>query len=419
LVDERATLQIRSERLIGRHDLDGRQRQGVNDITISNAPSEWIAGPAPTYVSATQFTLAGDQTLTFTAGRRVKTTNFGGTIYSIITSATFGVLTTVTITNDSGSLDAGLSAVSYGMLASSSQSSPPATDVYPQFENNADKTKRMTVSLSALTTGTNRTATAPDSNFTLGTPRGFIDGLTMSTAGSSATMAIAAGIGRDSTNAADITLAASISKTTASFVVGTGNGCIDTGAIANTTWYHFFVILRPDTGVVDVLCSVSATAPTMPANYSYKRRIGSMKTNGSAQWISFVQYGDTFSLVTLVADITSVNPGTAAVTRTLASVPTGIVVEAMLGIVMQNVAAGGNSYTYISDLATTDSTPGTSISDIPVALNSSGGAFISAGGKRVMTNTSAQVRSRISFSDASCTLILNTLGWIDRRGRDQ
>jgi hypothetical protein len=59
--------------------------------------------------------------------------------------------------------------------------------------------------------------------------------------------------------------------------LGTAAGALDTGAIANSTWYHVWLIERVDTGVVDVLFSLSATAPTMPANYTRKRRIGSMK----------------------------------------------------------------------------------------------------------------------------------------------
>jgi archaellum component FlaF (FlaF/FlaG flagellin family) len=89
---------------------------GINDVAVAQA-AEWVAGPTPTYVSATSFTLVGDQTSTFTKGRRVKTTNSGGTVYSTITATAFGAVTTVTVANDSGSLDAGLSAVSYGLLS--------------------------------------------------------------------------------------------------------------------------------------------------------------------------------------------------------------------------------------------------------------------------------------------------------------
>jgi hypothetical protein len=87
---------------------------GVNDTTITL--DEWIAGPSPTYVSATSFTLSGDQTTQFHKSRRLKTTNSGGTVYSTILTSVFGALTTVTVANDSGSLDAGLSAVSYSIV---------------------------------------------------------------------------------------------------------------------------------------------------------------------------------------------------------------------------------------------------------------------------------------------------------------
>lgn len=96
--------------------------RGINDVTATQ--SEWLAGPTPTFVSTTSFTLVGDQTSIFTVGRRVKTTNTGGTIYSTITVSAFTTLTTLTVVNDSGVLDSGLSAVSYGLLASVNPSIP-------------------------------------------------------------------------------------------------------------------------------------------------------------------------------------------------------------------------------------------------------------------------------------------------------
>src|SRR5512135_355199 len=87
---------------------------GMND-TAAATVSEWVAGPSPTFVNGTQFTVVGDQTGTFTAGRRIKTTNTAGTVYSVITQASFGTSTTVNVVSDSGTLDSGLSAVSYGI----------------------------------------------------------------------------------------------------------------------------------------------------------------------------------------------------------------------------------------------------------------------------------------------------------------
>lgn len=89
---------------------------GINDVSVSQ--DQWVSGPTPTYISATSFSLVGDQTSTFQVGRRVKTTNSGGTIYSVISASAFGAVTTVTVVNDSGTLDSGLSAVSYGLISS-------------------------------------------------------------------------------------------------------------------------------------------------------------------------------------------------------------------------------------------------------------------------------------------------------------
>lgn len=97
---------------------------GMND-TAAATVSEWVSGPAPTYVSGTQFTVTGDQTGTFTAGRRIKTTNTAGTVYSVITQAAFGTSTTVNVVSDSGTLDSGLSAVSYGIADPANPSISP------------------------------------------------------------------------------------------------------------------------------------------------------------------------------------------------------------------------------------------------------------------------------------------------------
>lgn len=88
---------------------------GINDVTVSQ--DQWVSGPAPTYVNATQFTLTGDQTSTFHVGRRLRLVNAGGTLYGYISASAYAVLTTITVVLDSGTLDAGLSSVSYGLVS--------------------------------------------------------------------------------------------------------------------------------------------------------------------------------------------------------------------------------------------------------------------------------------------------------------
>jgi len=98
---------------------------GINDTTISI--DQWIVyQAAPTYVSATSFTVAGDQTQTFQVNRRIKTLNTGGLVYSTIKTSTYSAPnTTVTVANDSGVLDSGLSQVSYGLISALNSSLMP------------------------------------------------------------------------------------------------------------------------------------------------------------------------------------------------------------------------------------------------------------------------------------------------------
>lgn len=97
---------------------------GVNDASVSQ--SEWVdSGLVPTYINATSFSVPGDQTTVLQVGRRVRTTNTSGLVYSTIANSVFAAgITTVTLTNDSTTLDPGLSGVAYALLAASPLSVP-------------------------------------------------------------------------------------------------------------------------------------------------------------------------------------------------------------------------------------------------------------------------------------------------------
>jgi len=100
---------------------------GVNDPGTSTIQN-WISFPGtPTYLSAISFSVAGDHRSTFLESRRLKSTNTVGLIYSTVVSATYATgVTTVVVSNDYGqSLDAGLSAVSYGFIETGAVSSIP------------------------------------------------------------------------------------------------------------------------------------------------------------------------------------------------------------------------------------------------------------------------------------------------------
>ena len=148
--------------------------------------------------------------------------------------------------------------------------------------------------------------------------RSYLAGLTLSNAGGDPTNDITVAVGQavDSTNARVLTLGSTITKQLdVNWSVGNNAGGLDTGGIANGT-YHVWLIMRSDTGVVDVLFSTSASAPTMPTNYDFKRRIGSILRE-SATIIAFSQSGDEFLRNAAILDVTANNPGTSAVSRTL------------------------------------------------------------------------------------------------------
>lgn len=150
-------------------DSTGVTLRTIDDITAINdviaTPDEWVSytASAVTYISANSFSIVGDQTGLFQPGRRIKTTNTGGTVYGDIVSSVYSAPnTTVTILPDSGVLDAGLSAVFYGILGMNGQSIPNILDSVFRVVDNSDVTKKLAFECSGITAGQTRTMTAPN-----------------------------------------------------------------------------------------------------------------------------------------------------------------------------------------------------------------------------------------------------------------
>lgn len=243
---------------------------------------------------------------------------------------------------------------------------------------------------------------------TLYFPTGHLYGLTLSNNVSDATndIDIAAGTARDGSDTVNMILASALTKRLdAAWAVGTGNGGLDTGSIANTT-YHVWLIKRSDTGVVDALFSTSASAPTMPTNYDYKRRIGSIVRSGAAIK-AFKQLGDMFLWDVAVGDAASVTWDTAGTTLTL-TVPTGIVVDVVY-IAFMNYTSGGTLFGLFSSLDQTN----TAASGSQFTLLCASTSPFTLIGATVKTNTSAQIRQRGNATTA--TFSFQTRGWVDLR----
>lgn len=282
--------------------------------------------------------------------------------------------------------------------------------------------------ITSLGSVTGVTAAAGDSSTKLattefvagaGVKRGYIAGCILSTPGSSTSLLISAGVATDDTHTTVLAIP-STGKTTAAWSAGGGVGGLDTGTIANNTGYHVWAIGKAD-GTRDVLISLSATTPTMPSGFTLKRRIGWAKTNGSAQWLKFRQIGDTFLLDAAVFDVGATNPGTSAVSRTL-SVPGGVEVEAIVNAGVYNTGTGVSAQLLLSSLHQADAAPSETAAPLSnsggLAANATGGVRSSYTQTRIWTNTSAQIRSRLLASDASVTLYIATVGWVDPRGKD-
>jgi hypothetical protein len=223
---------------------------------------------------------------------------------------------------------------------------------------------------------------------------------------------ISAGSARDSTNVENLVLASAYTKQLdAAWAVGNNAGGLDTGSKTINTWYHVHLIKRPDTGVVDVLFSASATAPTLPTNYTVFRRIGSIRTDASNIIRPFVQVGDDFQYLTSITDVNAANGVLTRITVPL-SVPTGVRVFARIDTACYGTTAGTNAILTALDGA--DVAPTTIVSQL---INSNAAQATNGGQMLIRTDTNASIGSRSSAATAHI-VVIRTVGWLDNRGKD-
>lgn len=248
----------------------------------------------------------------------------------------------------------------------------------------------------------------------------YLSGMETSNNSTDAQHDIDVSVGRcnDSTNSVSMALSSAITKRIdATWASGTGNGGLASGAtLSNSTTYHVFVVLVG--GNVDVMFDSSVTCANGVANNAVTnfRRIASVTTNVSSNVNQFIQHGDYFFWDTIQLDVNTGNPGTSAVIPTI-SVPTGIEVIALIyGFILMSDDSNDTHVLFTSP-SQTDTVPTSTISQLKVAQVPTGESFYSGTNVEVKTNTSAQIRYRLSASSASMTFQLNTAGWIDMRGR--
>lgn len=236
--------------------------------------------------------------------------------------------------------------------------------------------------------------------------RSYIAGLTLSNDSGTpdSVLDIAAGQCADSTNAVMINLGAFTKSTGGSWAAGSGGNGMGNGlTIADSTWYHVFAIIN--SGVPDVYFDTSVTAANAPSLTTAFRRIGSFKTDGSANILAFVQDEETFYWGAIIAEpnISNVTPSSSGTKYVLTGTPPGVKTRALIRI---DNTTGGTQNTITS--------PDEGNHGAAVASTSPGQDFYGAGlATAVYTDTSQS----IYVAATSEAVYGYTRGYIDSRGK--
>ena len=222
---------------------------------------------------------------------------------------------------------------------------------------------------------------------------------------------IATGAIHDDTDTVNLTLTSALTKRIdASWAVGTNQGMLDgsessAGTPDNSTWYYIYVIKRSDTGVVDILASESASSPTLPSGYDYKKLIFAVLTDGSGNIRNYTLVGDECHFFADIASVPATTIGTSEATYTL-DVPRLSGVMAIYAMYVFKSAASPIVYVYHPDKpAPTPSATGA----VGTLRSPSTSAGIVVGGLRVATSASGQVQA-ISSAD-STDIAITTQGF--------
>lgn len=231
-------------------------------------------------------------------------------------------------------------------------------------------------------------------------PPMHIQGLTYANNGADATndLDIAAGSCADATGVESMLGTAKTKQSDVAWAVGSAAGMLDTGAVGNSD-YYIWAIKRSDTDVVDYLSSLSSTAPTMPANYDFKRLIGWFKRVGGTI-VLFNTYETQGGGLELrwnspTLDINLVNTLTTSRRTDAVKVPLNFSTIANLNIVVVDAAGIVQAYIYCPDQD--DVAP--SITVAPLATITSITATASGAALRsIRTSATGTIAARSTFA---------------------
>ncbi len=253
--------------------------------------------------------------------------------------------------------------------------------------------------------------TLPASRVVLTPGKGHIWALTMSNAADATNdITVEAGEAVSEDHEELMVLAAAITKQIdATWAVGTNAGGLNTGVVANATWYEVHLIKRMDTGVVDVMFTTTANRATLPTNYTKQRRIGWVR-RGTATNLAFTQVDDHFTLTTQINDVSATATATATAV-TLTAPPNSI--ARFRATTTSSAAVNTTNITVFSELVEGNVTPNdaTGIGSIGACdvAGADGGHF------ELRVDGSSQIEH--DSDGTTYTFDISTYGWIDHRRR--
>ena len=231
---------------------------------------------------------------------------------------------------------------------------------------------------------------------------------------------VGTGSANDSTNTVRLILASAMTKRLdATWAAGTNQGGRASGVnLTNSTWYHVFIVSVA--GAVDVMFDTSVTCANGVANNAVTsyRRIASILTNGSAQIIKYFQDGDQFTWDDVRTDINVATPAESDVSATL-STPLGVQVLAQFyATISASTSAAATVYVLLDETQQT-SIAADATNNVFIVESNTTYAVKGGGYANVVTNTSSQIRYRFGYSTTPAVIgfLINTVGWVDNRGR--
>lgn len=262
----------------------------MNDqISITANTSEWCVLPTtPTYVSGTQFRTSGNTTTTFVASRAVRADLDGSFVYGYVSASAYdGGTGLTTVTLKTSVLTSDLTGIAWGILSGNA-----AAKSYPDNLN--------AYSLE----GTRATATPTASKIPIADASGLLNGWV-----TFPDVTVLGGLGRfhsklrveGNFNTTSIGLEADqmmFKKGTTLKVLAFPSATInisasgllglDTGTLDADTWYYIWGIAKDD-DTVSAIISLSASAPTLPAGYTWSVLLGAARSNASKKLVGFRQ----------------------------------------------------------------------------------------------------------------------------------